>query len=101
MGMTLVKLGGQDKNALIHVNTIVVSYKTLIGIFSYGLSFLIYTFVISRMQISLAIPVLSALNSCAMVIIGIAIFKEQLTHGQMVGIIIVSIGVLIIGVFSR
>lgn len=101
IGMTLIKMGASNEgNELFQIAGIAITQKLILGVFCYGLSFLMYTVVISQMQISLAMPIVAAANSVAIVIIGLTIFHEQLKLGQLVGIGIVLIGVLVIGLFS-
>ena len=101
VGMTLVKMGGQHPEADIRIGRFIISIKTAVGMFFYGLSFLMYTFLVSRLQISLALPVIAAVNSCAIVAIGVFVFGEQLNSGQLAGIAVVIAGVFVMGVFSR
>lgn len=101
MGTTMIKMGGQGSGGGIRLMGYFLPYKLAAGVFCYGLSFLLYTAVISRMQVSLAVPVLSALNVCIAVFIGLAVFKEHLRCGQLAGVGIVILGVFVIGCFSR
>ena len=101
MGTTLIKMGGQDCHNGIALMGYILSYRLLGGIFCYGFSFLLYTVVISRMQVSLAVPILSALNVCIAVSVGLLVFQEQLSYGQLAGVGIVVLGVFVIGCFSR
>ncbi len=100
-GMTFIKMGGHSSIYGIKIFNFIISIKTVIGIFFYGLSFLLYTFVISKMQLSIIIPIITAINTCAIVIIGILIFKEIVNLGQTVGIAIVIVGVFVMGFFSK
>lgn len=100
-GMTLIKMGGQSLSHGIRISRFSISLMTLVGISLYGLSFLLYTFLISRMQISIVMPLLSAIHSCALVMVGVMIFHEVLNLGQMVGIAIVIVGVFVMGVLSK
>lgn len=100
-GLTFIKLGGQSHVLGIHIGHFVISLKTFIGIFFYGLSFLLYTFVISRMQLSIIMPLLTAINCIAIVAIGISFFKEVINLGQIIGISIIVIGVFVMGIFSK
>ncbi len=102
IGTTLIKLGGHDEGRnLFQIAGISITQKLIIGVVFYGVSFLMYIVVLTQMQISLALPIASAVNSVAVVIIGLIIFHEQLNLGQMIGIGIVLVGVLVIGLFSK
>lgn len=101
-GTTLIKMGGQSQTYNIHISPFLsFSPMTIAGIFFYGLSFLIYTFLISKMQISITMPVISATYSCALVVIGIILFKEVVNSGQLIGLGIIAIGILILGIWSH
>ncbi|MCR4924825.1 MAG: hypothetical protein K5917_00895 [Clostridiales bacterium] len=100
-GMTLIKMGGRSSGQFIHLLGFSVSLQTIAGMFFYGLSFLLYTFLISKMQLSITIPVLSMVSNCAVVMIGMIVFKEVLKPGQIVGITIMIAGVFIMGFFSK
>ena len=101
-GMTLIKMGNSSSNGMIVMPCgYNLSVKMIAGIFFYGLSFLMYALIISKMQISLALPIVSAVNSVGIVLIGMIIFKETLNKGQILGVVTVIIGVLLIGGFSR
>lgn len=78
-----------------------IGIKMLIGMLCYGISFIIYAFVISRTQISIMIPLLAAVNSCIIVFAGWLLFGESINMGQGIGISVVVAGTLIIGFFSR
>ena len=101
IGMTLVKMGGRPPVSGIQILHFEVSIKTVIGMFFYGLSFLLYTFLVSRMTISIAMPALAAVSSCAIVVIGVIVFGEKLNAGQVAGIAIVIAGTFVMGIFSK
>lgn len=101
-GVTLIKMGTQGGGKEIcQIMGFRLTPKLIIGVLCYGISFLLYIVVISQMQISLAIPIAAAINSIGIVIIGLSVFHEHLAVGQTVGIIIVIIGTLVIGIFSK
>lgn len=74
-----------------------VSLLFIMGVISYGVSFCIYTFIITKMKISCIISILSGLNSISVAIAGVVIFDEILKKNQIVGIIFVIIGVALVG----
>lgn len=95
-----MKAGGSS-TAGIPLLSFFISYQMLAGIFCYGLSFLIYTFIVSKSQISILVPLLSAVNCCIIVAAGRFFFKEAINAGQSTGIAIVIFGTLLIGFFSK
>lgn len=98
-GMALIKSGGRIKNSLfvipyVHVT---ISWVSLLGILSYGISFLLFILVISKLNISLALPVLAAIVSCLTVFIGLVFFQETVAKGQIIGLILIILGTAIVG----
>ncbi len=78
-GMTLIKMGNQQGgNILFQFGGIFITAKLILGIICYGFSFLFFTFIISKMQISLIIPLVAAINSVCIVIIGMSFLRNAL-----------------------
>ncbi len=100
-GMLLIKYGASDSaHTFFKISglNISVSNELLLGIFCYGISFLLFVFVISKSKISIMIPVLSGLINVVVVIASIVIFKEQVIKQQMAGVFLIIVGVLLIGI---
>ena len=69
------------------------STKSLIGIFCYGFSFLLWMFIVSKMDLTVAMPLSIALVN-TLVVIGSCLFlKEKISLYQGIGIFIVIFGV--------
>lgn len=101
-GMTLIKLEGQQEGQkIIKILGYPLTIRLILGVICYGISFLLFAVVISKLQISLIMPILSAATNIAIVIIGMTLFQEHLSLGQMTGIGVVIVGTLILGIFSR
>ena len=100
-GMILIKSGHNAGGILtIPLINIVLSARIIVGILFYGLSFLVFTFYVSKLSIGLVIPILSGLNSVIMVFIGCIIFEEYITTGQYVGIALIVVGTVLVGIFK-
>lgn len=97
-GLCLMKAGGAAGISILNFS---VSYKMLAGMLCYGLSFLLYTYIVSKSQISILIPLLSAVNCCIIVAAGRIFFKEAINTGQTMGIAFVIVGTLLIGFFNK
>jgi multidrug transporter EmrE-like cation transporter len=101
-GTTLIKLASRIKeHAWFEIFGICITPKFIVGIICYGISFLIFIFMVSKLQISIVIPLVAALNSIAVIIIGIKIFGESINTGQMVGVCILVLGVFLTGYFTK
>lgn len=101
VGMSLIKYANQTyfKNSIM-VFGISVSPILILGFFLYGLSFLTFTLFVSRLQISIAIPVVSGIYCGLTVIVGHFVFNETISLGQLAGIIIVIFGTAMIGILK-
>lgn len=99
-GMAFIKSGHTTESiCTIPVLDVSVSMQTLLGILLYGLSFVLFVFYVSKLNIGIIVPVLSGLTCIATVAVGYMIFKENITPGQFVGIAIIIIGTVLVGVF--
>lgn len=66
------------------------------GIFLSGIAFLLWLFLLSKLQLSIAYPVIVSLNFCLITVASLFIFKEHLSLFQILGIVIVIVGVSVI-----
>lgn len=96
-GLILFKLGSGVTDFSINILNfhLGLSFKTLIGIFCYGFSFVLWLYIVSKNDLTIVMPLSVALVNI-LVIIGSCVFlKEQLTLMQGIGIFIVIFGVVI------
>lgn len=96
-GLILFKLGSGITDFSINMFDmhLDLSFKTLIGIFCYGFSFLLWLYIVSKNDLTIVMPLSVALVNI-FVIVGSCIFlKEQVTLMQAIGIFIVVFGVVI------
>ena len=100
-GLILFKLGSLNPNIHLHFFglSLNISVKSIIGIICYGASliplFLLWMMIISRSNLTIAMPLSIALVN-TLVIVGSCLFlKEKITIIQGIGIFIVIFGVCI------
>lgn len=102
IGQVLLKFGvsGTHENIpLISITTIrslVGNVYFLSGAALYGISFILWLYVLSNVRVSYAYPFLS-LSYPLVVILSNALLGEPFSKGAWVGVILISIGVCIIG----
>lgn len=96
-GILLIKYSNKDES-LFEILGIGINGKILLGIICYAVSFALFIFCISRMQISITLPILSAINSILVVVMGILFFREKLTPLQLWGIIIIIVGSFLVAI---
>ena len=101
-GLILLKLGSQSGGAPVaivdgrlHFN---LGLYAIFGIFLYGLSFVIYTYLISKNDLGYIIPVSTALIYIFIFLASFIIFKEAFTALKIVGIALILGGVILLNI---
>lgn len=98
-GLVLFKLGVNNPN--IHFSlfglSISFSIKMLIGIICYGLSFLLWLYLVSKLNLTIAMPLSVALVNTLVVIESCVFLNEKITFIQGIGIFVIILGVSLIG----
>lgn len=96
-GLILFKMGANNPNINIDVFNFhfTFSIKSLIGIVCYGFSFLLWMIIVSKMNLTVAMPLSVAIVNTLVVVESCLLLKEKITISQGVGIFIVIMGVVI------
>ena len=97
-GSTLLKFGSSESvKSLITVPFINMSVSgfTILGFFFYGLSFVFYTILLSKFDLSFISPVTVGLVYVLLMITAFVFFKEQITGFKLLGSSLILIGVLL------
>ncbi len=100
MGLLLMKLGSNTTKAsiaspLISMN---VDIRLILGIFCYACSFLLYAFVLQKKDLSLIYPICTGIVNILSVILGIWILHEKISGIGIAGILLISIGIVLLGI---
>lgn len=98
LGLVFMKLGGNTGNISIQSNSFIFSmnFISLIGFISYIISFLLFTSIVVKFDLSYIMPVTSGITQVLTLISGFVIFNEEITIKGIVGAVIVIIGIIII-----
>lgn len=102
-GLILFKLGSGDMrvNVTSTIFSIRFSWKMLLGIVCYGCSFLLWLYIVSQMNLSLAMPLSVGLVNL-LVLLGSSFFlKEQITAFQWAGVMVIVIGLALINIGGK
>jgi len=98
-GSTLLKFGSSEqvktlfKIPFINMN---ISTTTFIGFLFYGISFILYTILLSKFDLSFISPLTVGLVYVLLMITAFVFFHEQFTVTKIIGISLILIGILII-----
>lgn len=102
-GLILFKLGSGDVDVQITstIFSVKFSWKMILGIFCYGCSFLLWLYIVSKMNLSLAMPLSVGLVNL-LVLLGSSIFlKESISVPQWIGVGVIVMGLTIISMTGR
>ena len=95
LGQLLLKKGVITSSLLPNLNSIIKTVFTplvFLGLLSYGLSAIIWLFVLQKFPLSVAYPALS-LTYVVIVVLSFFIFQEPLTISKATGILLIITGV--------
>ncbi len=99
IGSTLIKAGSASQMKALFTVPFVnlsLSWTTLLGIFAYGISFVLYVILLSRFDLSFISPLLVAFVYVLLMFTAFFIFKESLTLHKALGCGLILIGVIMI-----
>lgn len=94
-GLVLFKLGTTDTNTGILLFGINITLKMFLGIICYGCSFLLWMYIVSKLNLTIAMPLSVAIVNTLVVLESCLILKEKITLTQGIGIFIIIIGVIV------
>ena len=97
-GSTLLKYGGlsQVKSLFtVPIVNISISWITLIGFICYGASFLFYTVLLNKFDLSFISPLTVALVYILLMVTAFIVFKEPVTANKLIGCGLILIGILL------
>lgn len=96
-GLILFKLGSSNSNLTLSLLGLEFNYsiKMVLGLLCYGFSFVLWMLIVSRSNLTIAMPLSVALVNTLVVIESCLILKEKITVTQGIGIFIIILGVCI------
>jgi multidrug transporter EmrE-like cation transporter len=96
-GMIFMKLGGNSLGFTIKEG---IDFKigglTLIGFILYAVSFLLWQRLLVTFDLSYIVPITTGIAQILILIIGVSIFKENINIYNIVGVLLIIVGVLLI-----
>ncbi len=100
LGLVLMKIGGNTGTFLFGQGSFSFSMSliSLLGFISYILSFLLFTNLIVKFDLSYIMPISSGITQVLTLLSGYLIFKEKITINGIIGVSLVIIGIIIINI---
>ncbi len=75
-----------------------INWIAVTGILCYGLSFILWLYIISQTKITVALPLSVGLINTVVYIASAIIFKENISFFQIIGVFLIVVGISFIGV---
>ena len=97
-GMTFMKLGSMAENMkaiLVPVVNLRITPLSLVGYLCYGISFLMYTVIITKFDLGYISPILTGISNIGVLVIAFFVFKEHFTVASAIGAVLIIAGVMI------
>ena len=94
-GLVLFKMGTVGDNGLL-IFGLKITLKMFIGILCYGFSFLLWLYIVSKLNLTLAMPLSVALVNTLVVAESCLLLNEKISITQGIGIIITLTGVVLL-----
>lgn len=99
-GLILMKIGGNQLSLNINKQMLGLSigWILILAFAMYGVSFLIWSRIVTKNDLTYIMPITSAITNVLSVIAGIIIFKENLSIIQIAGIAVTILGIIMINI---
>lgn len=102
LGVIFMKLGGDSiRLALGKGIEFKIGFLTLLGFIFYLLSFLLWQKLLVSYNLSYIIPILTGIMQVIVLLIGYFGFKETISIYNIIGVIIIVIGVVLLGINGK
>lgn len=100
LGLVLMKLGGNTGTLSIEQSTFnfSINFISLLGFVSYIASFLLFTNIVVKFDLSYITPITSGIIQVLTLLSGILIFKENVSINGIIGIILVIAGIVVMNI---
>lgn len=99
LGLTFMKLGSMGgRQAVFQIMQMKFTLYSMAGYLCYLSSFLVYTCIITKFDLSYIIPLLGGIVNILIFMIGIFLFHENVTRYSLAGCLLVAAGVFLMNV---
>lgn len=97
LGMVLIKLGGKTNSLNIQASNVSlkIDYVFALGVVLFAISFVLWTIILQKFKITFISPVAYGLTFVVLVIFSFLILKEKVNSYNIMGAVIIIIGVTV------
>lgn len=99
LGLVLIKLGSATQGIVELIDGRIVLHPTVLnvtGVILYGISFILYTYLVSKNDLGYIIPVTTALVYVLVFVASFAVFKEPFSPIKILAIALIIAGVILL-----
>ena len=99
-GITLVKLGGNNPTIFLNFAKIQLqlSWLSIAGIFCYGISFLLFMYILPKYDLSYITPLTTGLTQILLLIVAFLVFRENISVTRIIGVLTIVAGIYILNI---
>ena len=100
-GIVIFKLGANQNLEFKSVSgnlAFSFNYKVILGLLAYICSFLLYMFLVSKFDLSYIVPIATGIVYILTLLSSVYIFKDKLNTYNIIGVILVLIGVVLVNI---
>lgn len=99
-GLILMKLGGTQISIAFRdgIFNMSLGIKLILALMMYGISFLFWTGIVAKNDLGYIVPLTSAITNIITVVVGILIFSESISFSKVIGIILATLGVILMNI---
>lgn len=100
-GLIFMKSGSSNTDLVgvqIPIVNMMINKVSLFGYFCYGISFILYSFVISKFDLGVVIPILGGIINIIILLAAVFIFHESLTKYSLIGASVIILGIVIMNI---
>ena len=100
-GLILIKSGANSVNLAVQggVFNLSMGIKSILGLMSYIISFLIYTFyIIKQFDLSYIFTIITGITQILVILAGVFLFKESMNIYGIIGIFLIIVGITLLNV---
>ena len=98
-GLTFMKLGsleGAKELLTIPIINMKISGLSLIGYTCYIFSFLLYTYIVTKFDLGIIVPLLAGIVNVLVMIVAVFVFKEKFNIYSCIGVCMIIVGIFLI-----
>jgi len=98
-GLTLVKLGSKGSAMLEIIDgkwTWHVGLLTILGLVCYGLSFALNMWLVTKFDLSVIVPITTALGQILILVVAVLLFNEYFTLAKIIAVALIVAGVVLL-----